>query len=118
MDPEPRDGEVHVLPVRDNVYMLVGDGGNIVVQTGDQGAFVVDTGEGKLADKVLAAIRSLTSKPIQFIANTSFQARAHGRQRRAGRRRPGPEPAGIVLRAGGAARRHRLLQRSAERTPR
>jgi glyoxylase-like metal-dependent hydrolase (beta-lactamase superfamily II) len=72
-DREPRDGNVHVLPVRDNVYMLVGDGANIVVQTGEQGAFVVDTGEGKLADKVLAAIRSLTSKPIQFIANTSFR---------------------------------------------
>jgi hypothetical protein len=35
-DPEPRDGEIHVLPIRGNVYMLVGDGGNIVVQTGDE----------------------------------------------------------------------------------
>jgi glyoxylase-like metal-dependent hydrolase (beta-lactamase superfamily II) len=33
----------------------------------------VDTGEGRLSDKVLAAIWSLTSKPIQFIANTSFR---------------------------------------------
>ena len=71
--PEPHDGNIHVLPIRDNVYMLVGDGGNIVVQTGDEGAFVVDTGEGKLADKVIAAIRGLTAKPIQFIANTSFR---------------------------------------------
>ena len=53
--------------------MLVGDGANITVQTGDQGTFVVDTGEGKLADKVLAAIRGLTPNPIQFIANTSFR---------------------------------------------
>lgn len=72
-DPEPRDGNIHIWPVRDNVYMLVGDGGNIVVQTGDQGAFVVDTGEGRLSEKVIAAIRSLTDKPIQFIANTSFR---------------------------------------------
>src|SRR4029453_16817971 len=72
VDPEPRDGQVHVLPIRNNVYMLVGDGGNIVVQTGEQGPFVVDTGQGKLSDKVLAAIRTLTSRPIQFIANTSF----------------------------------------------
>jgi glyoxylase-like metal-dependent hydrolase (beta-lactamase superfamily II) len=70
---EPSDGDIHVLPIRDNLYMLVGDGGNIVVQTGDQGAFVVDTGEGKLADKVIAAIGRLTSHPIQFIANTSFR---------------------------------------------
>lgn len=74
VDPEPRDGEIHVWPIRDNVYMLVGDGGNIVVQTGDQGAFVVDTGEGKLSDKVIAAIRRLSERPIQFIANTSLHA--------------------------------------------
>jgi glyoxylase-like metal-dependent hydrolase (beta-lactamase superfamily II) len=73
-DPEPRDGEIHVLPIRENVYMLVGDNGNIVVQTGEQGVFVVDTGEGKLADKVIAAIRQLARKPIQFIANTSAHA--------------------------------------------
>jgi cyclase len=73
-DPEPHDGQIHVLPVRDNVYMLVGDGGNIVVQTGDEGAFVVDTGEGKLSDMVIAAIRRLSPRPIQFIANTSVHA--------------------------------------------
>ena len=74
VDPEPRDGDVHVLRVRDNVYMVVGDGGNMVVQTGDEGAFVVDSGEGKLSDKVIAAIRQLTPRPIQFIANTSVHA--------------------------------------------
>jgi glyoxylase-like metal-dependent hydrolase (beta-lactamase superfamily II) len=78
IDPEPRDGNVHVLPIRRNVYMLAGDGANIVVQTGDEGAFVVDTGEGRLADKVIAAIRGLTSRPIQFIANTSFRAEHTG----------------------------------------
>ena len=67
-----------MLPIRNNVYMLVGDGGNIVVQTGEQGPFVVDTGEGKLSDKVLAAIRTLTPKPIQFIANTNFHAEHTG----------------------------------------
>ena len=78
VDPEPRDGQVHVLPIRNNVYMLVGDGGNIVVQTGEQGPFVIDTGQGKLSDKVIAAIRGLTPKPIQFIANTSFHAEHTG----------------------------------------
>ena len=76
--PEPGDGNVHVWPIRDNVYMLVGDGGNIVVQTGDQGAFVVDTGAGKLSAQVLAAVRTLTTKPIQFIANTSFRSEHSG----------------------------------------
>jgi glyoxylase-like metal-dependent hydrolase (beta-lactamase superfamily II) len=69
---EPTDGEIHILPVRANVYMLVGAGGNIVVQVGNEGVFVVDTGNGSRADKTLAAIRTLSDKPVQFIANTSF----------------------------------------------
>jgi glyoxylase-like metal-dependent hydrolase (beta-lactamase superfamily II) len=83
-DAEPRDGTIHVLPIRDSVYMLVGDGANIVVQTGEQGVFVVDTGEGKLADKVIAAIRNLSPKPIQFIANTSFRPEHTGGNARLG----------------------------------
>ena len=71
-DPDPKDGEIHVLALRDNVYLLVGDGGNVVVQTGEEGPFVVDTGAGKLTDKILAAIQRLSNKPIRMIANTSF----------------------------------------------
>src|ERR1700683_967858 len=33
--------EVHILPVRGNVYMLVGAGGNVTVQAGEQGGLVV-----------------------------------------------------------------------------
>jgi len=73
-DPEPHDGEIHVFPIRNNVYMLVGDSANIVVQVGDQGALVVDTGTGALADKTIAAIGKLSAKPVQFIANTGFRA--------------------------------------------
>jgi cyclase len=78
VDPEPHDGEIHVLPLRNNVYMLTGDGGNMVVQVGDEGAFVVDTGTGKLADKTIAEIRKLSPRPIQFIANTGFRAEHTG----------------------------------------
>ncbi len=78
VDPEPHDGEIHILPIRNDVYMLVGDGGNITVQTGEEGALVIDTGEGKLSDKVIAAIRTLTSRKIQFIVNTSFRAEHTG----------------------------------------
>lgn len=74
VNPDPNDGEIHVWPIQGNVYMLVGDGGNIAVQIGAQGAFVVDSGAGKLADKVVAAIRKLTPMPIQFIVNTSFHS--------------------------------------------
>ena len=72
VNPDPNDGEIHVLPVQGNVYMLVGDGGNIAVQVGDQGALLVDAGAGKISDKVVAAIKKLSRNPIQFIISTSF----------------------------------------------
>jgi cyclase len=72
IDPEPHDGEIHVFPISGHVYMLLGDGGNIVVETGDEGPFVVDTGSGQLSDKMIEAIHKLSDKPIQFIVNTSF----------------------------------------------
>jgi glyoxylase-like metal-dependent hydrolase (beta-lactamase superfamily II) len=73
VDPTPRDGEIHVLPLRKNISMLLGDGANIVVQTGDEGPLVIDTGAGQLSEKVIAAIRNLSPRPIQFIVNTSYR---------------------------------------------
>ena len=70
VDPEPHDGEVHMWPLRNGLYMLVGDEGNIVVQIGDEGHSWSIRGAGRLSDKTMAAIRKLSNKPIQFIANT------------------------------------------------
>jgi glyoxylase-like metal-dependent hydrolase (beta-lactamase superfamily II) len=64
--------ELDVLHVQGNVYMIAGAGGNIVVQTGPMGVVVVDTGLGTMNDKVVAAIRKLSDKPIQYILNTHF----------------------------------------------
>lgn len=63
-------GELVTLKVQGNVYLINGAGGNIAVQTGDQGVLVVDTGLASMSDKVLAAIRKISDKPIQYIINT------------------------------------------------
>ena len=62
--------QIQVLPVRANVYMLVGAGGNITVQTGKEGVLLVDTQFGPLAPKIAAEIRKLSMGPIRFIVNT------------------------------------------------
>ena len=64
-------GGVELLPVQGNVYMLAGDGGNITLQVGNDGVLIVDTGLGPMTDKVVAAIHSLSDKPIRYIINTS-----------------------------------------------
>ena len=68
----PNDGEIHVLPVQGNVSLLLGAGGNVAVQIGEEGVLVVDTGTAQMSDKLLAAIRKLSAKPIRYIINTHF----------------------------------------------
>ena len=65
-------GDLDVLHVQGNVYVIAGAGGNIAVQIGDMGVVVVDTGLAQNTDKVIAAIRKLSDKPIQYIINTHF----------------------------------------------
>jgi glyoxylase-like metal-dependent hydrolase (beta-lactamase superfamily II) len=65
------DGEVHVMPVQGNVYLLVGGGVNSAVHVGDEGVMVVDSQPAALSEKVIAAIRTLTAKPIRHIVNTT-----------------------------------------------
>jgi cyclase len=62
--------EIHVLPVQGKVYMLVGAGGNITVQAGMDGVLLVDTMYAPLADKVVAAIRTISNGPIRYIVDT------------------------------------------------
>lgn len=64
------DVEIQTLHVQGNIYMLVGAGGNITLQAGEQGVLIVDTMFAPLSDKIFAAIRSISEKPITYIINT------------------------------------------------
>jgi glyoxylase-like metal-dependent hydrolase (beta-lactamase superfamily II) len=57
----PKDGEVHVLPVQGNVYMLIADGSNITASIGPDGFLLVDAGPATMSDKVLATINQLAA---------------------------------------------------------
>jgi cyclase len=73
--PPSNDGSsVKVTNVQRRVYMISGAGGNIAAQIGDDGVVLVNAGTGKVTDKVLAAVRSLTDKPIRFILDTAADA--------------------------------------------
>ena len=68
------NAELHLLPVQGNIYMLVGAGGNITLSIGKDGILLVDTGLAPMSDKVLAAVRMLSDKPIRYIINTHVHA--------------------------------------------
>src|SRR5262245_2299602 len=64
--------EIKVHKVAGNVYMLEGSGGNIGVSVGDDGIVIVDDQYAPLADKIKAALKGLTNKPLRFVINTHF----------------------------------------------
>jgi glyoxylase-like metal-dependent hydrolase (beta-lactamase superfamily II) len=53
---------IQILPVRGNIYMLLGAGGNITVSIGRDGVLLVDSGLAQSADQVLQALRTLQNQ--------------------------------------------------------
>lgn len=64
--------EITTIPVTDNIYMLLGSGGNIGVSIGDDGTFIIDDQFAPLTDKIIAAIAALTDKPVDFVVNSHW----------------------------------------------
>jgi glyoxylase-like metal-dependent hydrolase (beta-lactamase superfamily II) len=55
----PPEAGIRVLPVRGNLFVLMGAGGNITVSVGQDGVLMVDSGAAQASNQVLAAIRQL-----------------------------------------------------------
>ena len=54
-----QNAELHVMPIRGNVFMVVGAGSNVTVSAGVDGVLVVDAGTAAMADKTLAVINEI-----------------------------------------------------------
>lgn len=68
---EPGNGDLEIVPITKNVYMIPGDGENVVVQVGVDGVVLVNAGTAEGTDRLLAAIRKITPLPIRYIINTA-----------------------------------------------
>lgn len=64
--------EIQVSKVGGKVYLLKGAGGNIGFSVGDDGIVLVDDQFAPLADKIKAALKALTDKPLRFVINTHY----------------------------------------------
>ena len=63
---------IETQKLSDNVYMLIGQGGNIGVSVGDDGVFVIDDQYAPLSKKIVAAIKTISDKPIEYVVNTHW----------------------------------------------
>jgi cyclase len=57
--PAANAGALQPLQVRENIYLLAGAGGNIVLSVGKDGVLMVDSGSAQNADRVLATVQQL-----------------------------------------------------------
>jgi len=61
---------IETTKLSDQVYMLVGAGGNLGLSVGDDGVFVIDDQYAPLSPKIVSAIKTLTDKDLKFLVNT------------------------------------------------
>lgn len=62
--------EIKTEKVADDIYALFGAGGNIGLAVGEDYAYLIDDQFAPLSEKIIAAVRQITDKPIRFLVNT------------------------------------------------
>lgn len=64
--------EIKTVKVTEDIFMLLGEGGNIGVSVGEDGVFLIDDQFAPLTEKIKAAVSKLSDKPIRFVINTHW----------------------------------------------
>lgn len=64
--------EIKTEQLSPTTYMMVGRGGNMGLSIGEDAVFLIDDQYAPLTPKILAAIKALTGKPVQFVLNTHW----------------------------------------------
>jgi glyoxylase-like metal-dependent hydrolase (beta-lactamase superfamily II) len=64
--------QITTIELRNNTYMLMGQGGNITVAVGSDGIIMVDGQFAPLSDKIRAAVRAISPLQVRYLVNTHF----------------------------------------------
>ena len=62
--------EIKTHQVAGNFYYLEGQGGNIGVLIGDDGVLMIDDQFAPLTEKIVAAVKTLSQRPVRLLVNT------------------------------------------------
>src|SRR5438105_187862 len=56
--------------VTENLYVIIGSGGNVAVMPTAEGVLLVDDKYAQNAPEILAKVKSVSDKPIKYVLNT------------------------------------------------
>jgi len=63
---------IRTVPLGNDLYVLFGEGGNILAGTGADGTFLVDDQFAPLNGKILAALKAVDGGQVRFVINTHW----------------------------------------------
>lgn len=79
------NARIETVPVAEGLHMLRGVGGNLALASGPDGALLVDDQYAPMHEKILAAVREITTEPVRFVVNTHWHGDHTGGNERLGR---------------------------------
>ena len=69
---QPAPAALKVNQVRDNLYEIEGDGGNVAMRVTKEGVLLVDDKFERDHDAIMGAIKSVTSLPVKYVLSTHY----------------------------------------------
>ena len=60
--------------VKDDLYEIEGDGGNVAVYLTDEGVILVDDKYDQDHDNIVAKVKSITNQPVKYVLSTHYHA--------------------------------------------
>ena len=70
----PAPPKLTVNKVKEDLYEIVGDGGNVAVYITDEGVILVDDKYEQDHDQIMAGVKSVTNQPVKYILSTHHHA--------------------------------------------
>jgi cyclase len=70
----PTPAKLTVNKVKDDLYEIVGDGGNVAVYITDEGVILIDDKFDQDHQGIVDGVKSVTNQPIKYIINTHYHS--------------------------------------------
>jgi len=60
--------------IKDNLYEIVGDGGNVAVYVTSEGVILIDDKYDQDFDQIMAKVKSVTNLPVKYVLSTHYHS--------------------------------------------